>query len=148
MESNSIQSITDNMPSVVKHIYENNERRVYISIDPDNIIDVCLHLHKVLGGRLAIITGTDLRSGVDLLYHFMIPEEHRMISVRTLVKKPDPEIRSLGEFLPAAIWIERELFDILGVTFTGHPDFRRLIMADDWPENVYPLRRDFKEPDK
>ena len=148
MESNSIQSITDNIPSVVKHIYENNERRVYISIDPDNIIDVCLHLHKVLGGRLAIITGTDLRSGVDLLYHFMIPEEHRMISVRTLVKKPDPEIRSLGEFLPAAIWIERELFDILGVTFTGHPDFRRLIMADDWPENVYPLRRDFKEPDK
>ncbi|MHC5035633.1 MAG: NADH-quinone oxidoreductase subunit C [Planctomycetota bacterium] len=40
--------------------------------------------------------------------------------------------------------MEREMNDLLGIVFEGHPDPRRLILADDWPEGVYPLRRDKK----
>jgi formate hydrogenlyase subunit 5 len=46
--------------------------------------------------------------------------------------------------MPAAEWIEREIQDLLGIRFDGHPNPKRLILADDWPEGVYPLRKDFK----
>ncbi len=146
MTTDSVQSLRDAFPAAVQDVAKHNDRRIYATVAPEDAVDLCLHLFERCGARLAIITGLDLRSGVELLYHFMVPAEHRMVTVRTLVKKPAPEIRSLGAFLPAAIWIERELHDILGVSFTGHPDLRRLIMADDWPEHVYPLRREFKEP--
>ncbi|MCK4504279.1 MAG: NADH-quinone oxidoreductase subunit C, partial [Candidatus Aegiribacteria sp.] len=45
-------------------------------------------------------------------------------------------------------WIEREISELLGVTFTGHPDPRKLLLADNWPECVYPLRQDYEEWDE
>jgi NADH-quinone oxidoreductase subunit C len=146
MTSDTVTAITTTFGPNVTDVYEHNDRRIYITVDAGSIPKVCRHMYEELGGRLAIMTGTDTRGGIEILYHFMFPAEHRLITVKTLVKKPSPEIESIGTFYPAAIWIERELYDILGVTFTGHPDMRRLIMADDWPEGVYPLRREFKEP--
>ncbi|MCX6358013.1 MAG: NADH-quinone oxidoreductase subunit C, partial [Candidatus Aureabacteria bacterium] len=49
---------------------------------------------------------------------------------------------SLAPVLKAAEWIEREIHEMLGVRFTGHPNLKRLLLADDMPEGRYPLRRD------
>jgi Ni,Fe-hydrogenase III component G len=46
--------------------------------------------------------------------------------------------------IPGAEWIEREIHDILGIEIKHHPNMRRLVLADDWPEGVYPLRKDLK----
>jgi Ni,Fe-hydrogenase III component G len=45
----------------------------------------------------------------------------------------------------AAEWIEREIHDILGIDFKNHPNLKRLILFDDWPEGVYPLRKDVQK---
>jgi Ni,Fe-hydrogenase III component G len=45
-------------------------------------------------------------------------------------------------------WIEREMNELLGIEFEGHPDMRRLLLAKEWPEGVYPLRTDYEEWDK
>ena len=124
-----------------------NDRRVYVTVDKADIPAICRYMFEKLGGRLAITTGHDSRSGFEILYHFMFPADHQLITVRTLVSKPSPEIESIGVFLHAAEWIEREIHDFFGVTFTGHPDPKRILMAEDWPEEVYPYRRDFKEPE-
>ena len=124
--------------------FEKNDRRSYITVSGKDVPAVCRYLFEQLGARLAIATGADTRSGIEILYHFMVPRDHRMITVRTLVKKTSLEIESIAVFLPAAEWIEREIYDLFGVTFTGHPDPRRILMADDWPEGVFPLRRDFR----
>ncbi len=147
MQQNALTLIREAFGAQVREVLEHNERRTYVTVDTKDISAVCRYLHECLGGRFAIATGLDTRSGIEILYHFMFPEEHRLITVKTKVKKPSPEIESIGAFFPAAIWIEREIADILGVRFLNHPDMRRLIMADDWPENTYPLRRDFKEPE-
>jgi len=147
-EGQVLSALRSRFGSTIVDVYEHNERRAYVTVDKGDIPDVCRYLYHDLGGRFAIASGIDTRSGIEILYHFMFPKEHRLVTVKTKLKKPSPEIESIGVFLPAAIWIEREIYDILGVNFTGHPDMRRLIMADDWPEDVYPLRRDFKEPEK
>jgi len=45
-------------------------------------------------------------------------------------------------------WIEREMRELLGITFEGHPDPRRLLLPDNWPDGVYPLRQDYSEWDE
>ena len=57
-----------------------------------------------------------------------------------------PEMPSLEAIWKAANWLEREIYDLLGVNFTNHPDLRRLLMPEDWVG--YPLRKDFVEPEE
>ena len=143
----TLDAIKNTFGDTLLDVFERSERRVYVTVDKEDVPAICRYLFKERGGRLCTASGIDTRSGIEILYHFMFVPDHLIITVKTKVDKPSPEIESIGTFLPAAVWIEREIFDILGVTFTNHPDPRRLIMADDWPEGVYPFRRDFKGVD-
>jgi len=147
-EKKALSAIRARFGSALLDVFERNERRVYIMVDKKDVPGICRFMFEEQGGRLATVSGVDTRSGIEILYHFMFPEGRQVITVKTKVKKPSPEIESVGKFYPAAVWIEREISDILGVKFANHPDPRRLILADDWPEGVYPYRRDFKEPEK
>jgi len=124
-------------------VEEKNARRAYVKVEEGDLTDVARYL---IGkrARLVIITGIDTRSGIELLYHFFVAGDHHMITLKVTARKPKPTITSLATWLPAANWGEREVRDLLGVTFKEHPDPRRLLLADSWPEGVYPLRRDFK----
>lgn len=122
-------------------IFERSKKRVYVTVPKEEAPRLCRMLFEECGGRLVTATGVDTRPGIEVIYHFCFDEIGVIISVRTLARKPFPELESLGAFLPAAQWIEREIHDLLGVNFKGHPDLRRLILPDDWPEGEYPLRR-------
>ena len=68
---------------------------------------------------------------------------HRF-AVKVFTDRAAPVIASVQQLWPAANWHEREAFDLLGITFTGHPDLRRILCADDWVG--YPLRKDYEFP--
>jgi len=126
-------------------IYEHAPRRIYIVIPKERISEVGRYLFLEKGARFSIATGTDTRAGFELLYHFSFDPEGVFITLRTLVAKDDPQIDSLAGFMPAANWIEREIFDLLGVVFVGHPNLKRLLSTDDVPDDYRPLRRDFEK---
>ena len=64
--------------------------------------------------------------------------------VRALLPAAGPlEFPSLSPQIPAAAWYEREIHDLFGLTPVGHPDLRPLVLHENWPDNVYPLRKDF-----
>lgn len=65
-------------------------------------------------------------------------------AIRIEVAREHPEIPTIAHVWPAADWHEREAFDLMGVTFTGHPDLRRILCADDWVG--HPLRKDYEFP--
>ena len=57
---------------------------------------------------------------------------------------PYDPLDSIAPFCRAAEWIEREMWELLGIRFRNHPDLRHLLLDDDWPEGQYPLRRDYR----
>ena len=85
---------------------------------------------------------------MEILYHFTFEEIDLLVSFRIKLDKSNLEIGSLTTVFEAANWIEREIHELLGINFKGHPDLRRLLLPEDWPEGVYPLRCDYTEWDK
>jgi len=69
-----------------------------------------------------------------------IPKRHR-ITLRVRVPGSDPVVDSLCPVWPGANWLEREIFDLFGIQFTGHPDLRRILLPNDF--EGHPLRRDY-----
>ena len=122
--------------------YEHNPRRIYFSVNKKNIREVAQVLFKDLGLRFATATGIDIPEGFEIVYHFSLDKSGQMISVRTFIgDKQNPEIDSLAVISVAFEWIEREIWEMLGIKFLGHPNLRRLLLAEDWPEGEYPLRQ-------
>jgi NADH-quinone oxidoreductase subunit C len=77
----------------------------------------------------------------DLNYHLVsIPRRDRL-RLRVLLSGADPAVDSLVPVWSGANWLEREIFDLFGIRFNGHPDLRRILLPEDW--EGYPLRKDY-----
>ena len=99
-----------------------------------------------LRARFLITAGIDTRpltADYRVLYLFSLDAEHLFVVLECAVGPDDPHVDSIAALVPGANWAERECRDAVGVTPDGHPDPRRLLLADDWPEGLFPLRRDF-----
>jgi len=128
--------------------FDKSPRRVYIEIKPESIRKIAQYIFKDLGARFNTASGVDTRTHIEILYHFTVEDINLLISIRVrLPKSKNLEIDSITPIMEAANWIEREIQELLGVDFKGHPDLRRLLLPDNWPEGVYPLRKDYKEWD-
>jgi len=123
-------------------IHEHNTRRAYVTVSTDDWISVTRHMYEKEQGRLCTASGSDRTTGVELLYHFAIDRDGTVVSVRTTLPKPFPKIESLTPYYPAADFIEREIFDFLGVEFVGHPDPRKLLSSHDRAPDFHAMRRD------
>lgn len=90
------------------------------------------------------VTGVDYGSGrpVEVVYQMFSTRHKRALRVRCALPLDALEIDSVAELWKAANWLEREVFDLFGVTFRGHPDLRRILMPLDYAEG-HPLRKDF-----
>ncbi len=77
----------------------------------------------------------------QLSYHILSHAFKERIRLRAMVNEPDPTIDSITPVWPGANFYEREVFDLFGIRFAGHPDLRRIMMPDDW--KGHPLRKDY-----
>ncbi|MFZ2149101.1 MAG: NADH-quinone oxidoreductase subunit C [Sedimentisphaerales bacterium] len=129
------------------HIEQKADNRIFLLCEAQNSYAVNKFLFEDVPLRFVIATGIDSDNCFEVLYHYSNDETGCFITVKTFIRdRENPSIESIAPFLPAAEWIEREIHDILGIDFKNHPDMRRLILADDWPEGVYPLRKDTELP--
>jgi len=121
---------------------ESSPRRIYFSIDKNDIVGTVRFLFRELGLRFSTASATDTLEGFEIIYHFSHDAAGQYYSVRVMLKdKLKPEIDSITPLFPGAEWIEREMWELVGIKFTGHPNLKRLLLAEDWPEGEYPLRQ-------
>ena len=137
-----LQAIKTDLDGKLADLFERNDRRIYLTVEPEHSLEANRYLVEK-GGRLATASGVDCRDWVEVCYHYCFDSLGLVVTVKARAYKPECELEAVAQFLPGAMFIEREIRDLLGVKFLNHPDPRRLILADDWPEGVYPLRKDY-----
>jgi NADH-quinone oxidoreductase subunit C len=126
-------------------VYEHNPRRLYIKIPRGRLTDAARYLHRERGMRLSICTGIDTRDGFEVLYHFSEDSTGTLYTLKVLAPKDDPRIESQAPWFPATNWIEREMHELLGIEFPGHPNLIPLLTSDtNWDKDRFPLRRDYE----
>lgn len=120
---------------------------VTITVDREAIVSICRFLKEEAELRydfLADLCGVDWRGKreprFEVVYNlYSIPRADR---IRVKIRVPEEEeVPSVTGVWPTANWHEREVFDMFGLRFTGHPDLQRILMPEDW--EGYPLRKDY-----
>ena len=89
------------------------------------------------------ITGIDLGATLGVFYHLRT-SKGGIMTIKTELPREDPRINTISDLMPGAVFHEMEVADLLGVVFTGHPSPGRLVLPDNWPDGVFPLRKDAK----
>jgi NADH-quinone oxidoreductase subunit C len=139
----------------------------FVVVEPADLLEVCRFLRddsRLKFEILAVISGVDYleidpkkvaKAGfdphVEVVYHFQsFTHRHRFVLKVMLPRwKGDkagelPELPSVTPLWASADWHEREVYDLMGIWFTGHPDLRRILLAEDWVG--HPLRKDYEFP--
>lgn len=130
-------------------IQEKQEFRgeITILVDRDKILDVIRFCRDEAGlayNFLSDITGIDYlpqEPRFGIAYHLYSMIHNRSLRLKVMLADDDPVVPSVVPVFPSANWSEREIFDLLGVTFSDHPDMRRILMPDGW--DGHPLRKDY-----
>jgi len=122
-----------------------------ITVEPAVLVDVCRYLRddpELRFDCLSNQSGVDYKAKeqIQVVYHlYSYPQRHRIV-LKVDVPRDNPVVPTVEDVWKAANWLEREIYDLLGVTFAGHSDLRRLLMPEDWIG--HPLRKDFVEPEE
>ncbi len=124
---------------------DKSKKRVYFTINKNILTLLVRYLFNDAKARFSTASGVDTRKAVEILYHFSIDEIGLIITLRVILTKPDMDIDSLTPVMKCADWIEREIHEMLGVNFKGHPNLTHLLLKEDWPKGNYPLRKDNQE---
>ena len=124
---------------------QRSEKRLYLKVEPEVIPDTAEVMSRTLEARLQTASGIDGPNEIEILYHWALDQLGLVVTVRTRIDREPAEIASITPICHAAEWIEREMWELLGINFIGHPDLRHLVLQDDWPEGQFPLRRDYRK---
>ncbi len=129
---------------------EHTTDQICVRIPPERLVEVMTFLRddeRTRFEQLIDVTCVDYlyfpkasdRYGVT--YSLLSLTHNHRLWAKCFVNDPDPEVPSLTSVWPGADWTEREVFDMFGVRFAGHPDLRRILTWDEF--KAYPLRKDY-----
>jgi NADH-quinone oxidoreductase subunit C len=116
-----------------------------VVLDPDRVPDVCRHAKDTLGFDMLLDLSSVDNYGDDprwlVVYELMGLAHGQHLRLKTAVSEEKSELPTVSAIWRTADWHEREVFDMMGIRFSGHPDLRRILMWDGYP--YHPLRKDF-----
>jgi len=116
--------------------------RAWMSVTLDDLPALAKWLKEREGYyHCSTITGLDSGENLEALYHLSAGEGE--LTLRVAVPKSNPHIPTMTGVWPGAVLYERELQDMFGFIVDGHPDPRRYVLPEDWPDGVFPLRKDY-----
>jgi NADH-quinone oxidoreductase subunit C len=134
-------------PAIERHLVSSGQTIAYVSRDRSH--DVLAWLRDTPGQEFNYLTDVtaveyrDLERPLEVVYQLRSLGRKVDLRIKVALDKRVPlVVQSVYDLWRGADWLEREVFDMFGVTFTGHPDLRRILMWETYAEG-YPLRKDF-----
>jgi NADH-quinone oxidoreductase subunit C len=145
--TSTVAMVREKFPQVVVETIDFRGEQTIVLL-PEHLVKVCAYLQKNLRYTfLSSVTAVDWLERLpryDVVYHLLsIPHQCELrLKVRVGQRGEEhPSVPTVISVWPAANWYEREVYDLFGITFAGHPDLRRILMPIDW--TTYPLRKDY-----
>jgi formate hydrogenlyase subunit 5 len=139
---NAVEVLKNNLADAIIECRVPRPRKAYILLKHERHRDaISLLLKNVEDAELSTISGTDLGNEIELNYHVACGGT---VTLKNRVSREKPVTRTITDILPGASLYEREVFDLLGVIFDGHPNLKRLMLPENWPNGDFPLRRDWE----
>ena len=139
-----LAALTERFGAVESSVYRGQTQLVVADGDA---FDVLRHLADASFDLLVDVTCVDYleyrgaRRRYGLVYLLANTATNQRLTVRVFLDDPEPAVRSVVPIWPAANWLEREVWDMFGIRFIGHPDLRRLMMPEEF--TAHPLRKDY-----
>jgi len=125
--------------------FDREEMTIYV--DRDHVRESCVLLKEDPAcpfNFLSDVTCVDLYPSeprFEVIYHLLSIQNKERVRLKVRLNSASPAVESLTSVWPGANYFEREVFDLFGVRFTGHPYLRRILMPEDW--EGHPLRKDY-----
>lgn len=144
-----VEAVKSAFPELVLDVHLFRDETTIIAASAD-VVAIARYLRDTPGlfyNFLSDISAVDYYPEYDrpgrfgVSYHLYSMVHNRRIRIKTFVQEDEPIVPTLTVLWPAANWLEREIYDMMGIEFDGHPDMRRVLMPDDW--NGHPHRRDY-----
>lgn len=141
-----VQAAQERFPGAVVRAEWVCDDQVCMTVALDSAPDVVEYLYYQRGGWMPVMVGNDERqlNGHYALYYVLSMEEEDpcFLMVRVEVPRDTGEFLAVSPKVPAAVWSEREVQDMFGLKALGIIDDRNLVLPDDWPQGIHPLRKD------
>lgn len=145
-ETNETTDMVERLRTLLKEklleITSPRGRRVFLTVKPRDYKNTVKKLRDIGVNHVSTMTGLDTGKEIMVLTHLF--GQGVEVTVKTALDRKNPRVSSITDLISGATFYEREIFDLLGVKFVGHPNLKRLVLSEDWPEGVHPLRKDFK----
>lgn len=144
-----VAALREALPDVLLDVKQFRDETTLI-VDPERVVETAQFLRDTPGlvyNFLSDISAVDYwpettrPERFGLSYHLYSMLYNRRIRVKVFVPEENPVVPTMTGVWPGANWLEREVFDMMGIRFEGHPDMRRLLMPEDW--QGHPQRRDY-----
>ncbi|MCL5674697.1 MAG: NADH-quinone oxidoreductase subunit C [Candidatus Omnitrophica bacterium] len=133
--------LKENLGNMVKKFEEPADKRIYITIDRNNLLKCAEIIFKNLDARYVIASGIHNENNFEMLYHFSFDKDGVIVSLRVYLDKEKPEVESLVSLIPGIEYIERETWEFFGIKFLNNPNLKHFLLPEDWPEGDYPVRK-------
>jgi len=144
-----LETLKAKLPDAVLSVEDHGPRaELSARVAADRILDVMALLHDDPGAAFDHITDIcsadypEDQERFEVIYHLLSLPHRTRIRIKARVTEDDPCLASVTGIWKGANFMEREVYDLMGIRFSGHPDLRRILMPEDYDEG-YPLRKDF-----
>ncbi len=115
-----------------------------IGVSKDKLLETAEELKSIGFDRLGMVTAVDRVEFMTMVYRLQSRSLSSALFVKTKLMPDDLRVDSLYPVWPAADWQEREVYDLFGIVFEGHPDLRRIMLPEEFVG--HPLRKDYDDP--
>ncbi len=137
------EALKEEFKDLVSDLELPRDNTVRAYVPRESILAFCRFLRDELSCEsLSLVSAADWPDNYECVYHIASYLEEFIVELHVKIPKDDPTVQSLSEVWKGADYPEREAYDMMGITFEGHPDHRRILLPEDF--KFFPLRKDYK----
>ncbi|MFX1252237.1 MAG: NADH-quinone oxidoreductase subunit C [Promethearchaeota archaeon] len=140
--------------AVISYEWKPFQKSCFIDITKANFVGVMTKIKEQGVTHVSTIVGLESNKGIELLYALSYPREQNTktprqdkVVIKVVIDKLEPTLPSIYDMFIGADFYEREILEMLGVKFIGNPDQNHLLLMNNWPKGLYPLRKKYSWKD-